>query len=152
MAGGAASTHTSPEVLGRLLEAFRTGDRERILRTGWELNLAPAFRDAHPDSYDTFKTIALEIPAPPPLIMLQMQAIGGHDTVSRLGDIAAPTLVIHGTEDQMLSVANAHVIAERIPGARLEILEGVGHMFFWEEPERSARLIRDFAGVAAGAQ
>jgi pimeloyl-ACP methyl ester carboxylesterase len=34
------------------------------------------------------------------------------------------------------------MIAERIPGARLEVLEGVGHMFWWEQPERSADLVR----------
>ena len=32
------------------------------------------------------------------------------------------------------------MIASLIPGARLEILDGVGHLFFWERPERSAEL------------
>lgn len=50
----------------------------------------------------------------------------------------------------MLPVANAKLIADRIEGARLEILDGVGHMFWVEEPERSARLVRELAGVPAG--
>ena len=39
----------------------------------------------------------------------------------------------------MLPVANGHLIAWLIPGSRLEILDGVGHLFFWERPEQSAR-------------
>jgi pimeloyl-ACP methyl ester carboxylesterase len=83
--------------------------------------------------------------------MLQMQAIGGHDTQARLHEIDRPTLVIHGTEDRMLPVANGELIASRIPGARLELLEGVGHMFWWERPQQSAALVREHAGVGAAA-
>jgi pimeloyl-ACP methyl ester carboxylesterase len=45
---------------------------------------------------------------------------------------------------------NAEVIAAHIPGARLEILDGAGHLFFWEQPRRSAELVREHAGVSAG--
>ena len=75
-----------------------------------------------------------------------MQATASsHDTQARLGQIAAPTLVIHGTDDRVLGVANGAPIASLIPGARLEMLDGVGHMFWWEQPERSAELIREHA-------
>jgi pimeloyl-ACP methyl ester carboxylesterase len=47
----------------------------------------------------------------------------------------------------MLPVQNAHVIASQIPGARLEILDGAGHLYFWEQPERSAELVREHAGA-----
>jgi 3-oxoadipate enol-lactonase len=73
--------------------------------------------------------------------MLQVQAIGGHDTSARLHEIAAPTLVIHGTEDQMLDASNGELITQLIPGARLELIADVGHVFWWEEPERSAELV-----------
>ena len=42
----------------------------------------------------------------------------------------------------MLPHSNAVLIASRIPGARLETLDDVGHMFWWEQPERSAAAIR----------
>jgi pimeloyl-ACP methyl ester carboxylesterase len=78
-----------------------------------------------------------------------MQAIYGHDTSARLSEITAPTLVIHGTADQMLPAANGAAIAEAIPGARYVPLEGVGHMFWAEQPERSAELVREHCLAAA---
>ncbi len=60
-----------------------------------------------------------------------------------------PTLVIHGTDDQLLPGAERPPDRLAIPGARLEILEGVGHLFFWERPERSAELVREHAAVPA---
>ncbi|GGJ78639.1 hypothetical protein GCM10011583_07780 [Streptomyces camponoticapitis] len=45
----------------------------------------------------------------------------------RLAELAAPTLVLHGTEDPLFPSAHARALAEGIPGARLIILDGVGH-------------------------
>ena len=45
----------------------------------------------------------------------------------RLGEVSAPTLVIHGTEDPMFPYGNAVALAKEIPGARLLALERVGH-------------------------
>jgi pimeloyl-ACP methyl ester carboxylesterase len=55
-----------------------------------------------------------------------------------------PTLVIHGTADRLIDVANGEQIARLIP-APIERLEDVGHMFWWEQPQRSAELIREHA-------
>ena len=81
--------------------------------------------------------------------MAQAQAIAAHDTQARLPSLSMPTLVVHGTEDRMLPVANGRLIASAIPGARLEILDGVGHLFFWERPEHSAQLLSAHAAVPA---
>jgi pimeloyl-ACP methyl ester carboxylesterase len=45
----------------------------------------------------------------------------------RLGAITAPTLILHGTQDPVHPVAAAEALAAEIPGARLVLLEGVGH-------------------------
>src|ERR687894_833413 len=45
----------------------------------------------------------------------------------RLGEVSAPTLVIHGTEDPMFPYGNAVALANEIPAARLLALERVGH-------------------------
>ena len=47
--------------------------------------------------------------------------------VPLLKRINTPTLVIHGEEDPLVPVAAAYDLARHIPGARLEIIEGMGH-------------------------
>ncbi|MFL5896617.1 MAG: alpha/beta fold hydrolase [Thermoleophilaceae bacterium] len=45
----------------------------------------------------------------------------------RLGRITAPTLVIHGTDDKLVSPSGGRATARAIPGARLMMVEGMGH-------------------------
>jgi 3-oxoadipate enol-lactonase len=142
--GGEGSELAPPETIGRLQAGFASGDRELAIRTGFEVNVSAAFA-AQPGAYETFRAMAKALPAPIPVIMLQMQAIATHDTSARLPSLALPTLVIHGDEDAMLPVGNGRMIASLIPGARLEVLAGVGHMFWWEQPVRSAELLRAHA-------
>jgi 3-oxoadipate enol-lactonase len=63
----------------------------------------------------------------------------------RQGSITAPTLVMHGTADRVVDPRNARLLAERIPGARLMLLPGLGHMFFWEAPGRFTEAVTRFA-------
>ena len=51
------------------------------------------------------------------------------DRRSRLRTIAAPTLVIHGREDPLVPLAGGIDTAKHIPGAQLEIIDGMGHNF-----------------------
>jgi 3-oxoadipate enol-lactonase len=139
--GGAESRLADPALIQELAGALMSGNRELALRTGFKANLSAAHvaDEAH---WAPFQAMATALPVAVPVIMLQMQAVMGHDTSARLGSIEAPTLVVHGTEDQMLPVTNGELIARLVPHARLELLEGVGHMFWWEQPERSAALVR----------
>ena len=124
------------------------GDPQQVRRVMWEINLSPSFREDD-SRFVAIEEMAKALPSPGPVIVQQMRACGGHNTSERLRKISNPTLVIHGTEDHLLPVANGHEIAALIP-TRLELLEGVGHMFWWEQPDRAAELIRDHAGQPAG--
>ena len=62
-----------------------------------------------------------------------------HDTVSRLPEIQAPTLVMHGERDGTAPVGAAHLLAERIPDAELAIVPEAGHAFALEAPEETLR-------------
>ncbi|WP_417545352.1 alpha/beta fold hydrolase [Marinobacter sp.] len=64
------------------------------------------------------------------------------DTIKRIED---PVLIILGKEDRILDYRNGEAFLEAIPGARLEILEGIGHAPMIEAPEESARLFFEFA-------
>jgi pimeloyl-ACP methyl ester carboxylesterase len=141
--GGEGSRLTEETVARSLAEPLLTGDREGAIRAGWKANVSARYA-ADEEAFSRFREIALKHPASLPVIMRQIQAVGVHDASRRLGAIPAPTLVIHGTEDRMLDVANGRLLAQAIPGARLAVLEGVGHLFFWEQPDRAAALVRDF--------
>jgi 3-oxoadipate enol-lactonase len=65
---------------------------------------------------------------------LQLQARSLHDTYDRLDQIRCPVLVAGGRYDGQAPPENARVLAERIPGARLEFFEG-GHPFLRQDPQ-----------------
>lgn len=148
--GGPGSSLIQPADAQKMMSGFSSGDRDVVLRNAFELNTSEAFRE-DPAHFEAFREMALAVPSRLPTIMLQMQAIGGHDTQERLGQITVPTLVIHGTDDRMVPYANGELIASKVPGARMATMEGVGHMFWWERPEESAALLREHTGVAAAA-
>lgn len=58
--------------------------------------------------------------------------------------IKAPVLVIWGKEDRVINYRNADVFVDRIPDARMVLLDGVGHAPMVEVPEKSAQLFREF--------
>lgn len=146
--GGPGSKLTPEENASKLIEGMASGDRDKAIRAAYEINLSPGFR-ADESTFAAFHEMATSVPAAKETIQLQIQAIFGHDTSGRLGEISTPTLIIHGTEDGVLPYPNAELISSLMPAARLETLEGVGHMFWWEQPERSAELIRKHALAAA---
>jgi 3-oxoadipate enol-lactonase len=147
--GGEGSALASEAVMAKLGAAMASGDMERALRAGWEINVS-AIMAADEDAFVRFRATGMRRAVAVPVIMQQLQACMAHDAHARLPELAGlPTLVIHGTEDQLLPVQNGKLIASRIPGSRLEIFDGVGHLFFWERPERSAELVRAHAAVPA---
>ena len=64
----------------------------------------------------------------PEAYMAQLQGILSWEAYSRLSQISAPTLVIHGESDRLVPAGNGKLIAERIPGALLVLLVGAGGM------------------------
>jgi pimeloyl-ACP methyl ester carboxylesterase len=142
--GGTQSKPTAAEVVQRLTAAVLSRDRERMLRTGFELVVSPAYA-SEPAHYAAFAAAAKQFPASVPVLFAQKAAFDAHDAYARLRGLQVPTLVIHGSADELLAAINGELVASLIPGARLELLDGVGHLFFWEQPQRSAELVRAFA-------
>src|SRR4051812_11688057 len=82
-AGGPEGRLASPEVVQVLAEGMQSGDRERAVRAAWGVNVSEAYA-ADESHYETFVATALAKPVAVQVIMLQMQAIAGHDTSARL--------------------------------------------------------------------
>jgi pimeloyl-ACP methyl ester carboxylesterase len=141
--GGPEGTLMAEEDLQRLGAAMAARDREGVLRAMWEINLSPGFR-ADESRYAAFYEMATQLRARGDVIFEQMRACAAHDTSNRLGQVSVPTQVIHGTADRLLGVENGILVA-RLLGVEPRLLEDVGHMFWWEQPQRSAALVRDHA-------
>lgn len=146
--GGEGSALAGEEVQRKLAEAMSCGDRVRAVRIGWEINVSPAFAQ-NADACARFQEIGLRRAVSVKVITEQVRAVLAHDTSARLPEIELPTLVAHGALDQMLPPQNGRMIASLISDARMEIFDGVGHLFFWEQPARSAELLRVHAAVHA---
>ncbi|MCP2169367.1 alpha/beta fold hydrolase [Goodfellowiella coeruleoviolacea] len=78
-----------------------------------------------------------------------LTASNRHNAWDVLPTITAPTLVVHGTDDVFNPVANAPLIAGRIPGARLHLIPGARHAYFEEFRATASPLVLDFLNQAA---
>lgn len=67
------------------------------------------------------------------------------DLTNRLGDIDMPTLFITGEFDEARPETVAG-FAARVPGARLEVIPGVGHASYTRAPDQYRRIVREFIG------
>ncbi|MFI7278133.1 alpha/beta fold hydrolase [Streptomyces sp. NPDC049879] len=74
-----------------------------------------------------------------------------HDAWDALPRVTAPTLVVHGSDDTFNPAANAPLLADRIPGARLHLLPGARHAYFEEFHAVASPLVLDFLDAPTGA-
>ncbi len=121
--GGPRATERSAEVR-RALVADDPGARQAALV---RLFYTPAWGD------DAARSHLLGDPTMSPVDRqrhLRMSA--RHDAWDLLPHIACPTLVLHGSDDEMTPPVNSELIAERVPGARLHVHRGGRHGFFDE--------------------
>ena len=68
----------------------------------------------------------------------------GNETPEIFKQISAPTLVIHGEEDNLIEVESSKHFEENIPEVTVKIYSNIGHLPMYEDPERTAEDIRDF--------
>jgi 3-oxoadipate enol-lactonase len=77
----------------------------------------------------------------------QLPALAGHSTIDRLHLIKSPTIVIGGTKDWIFSRGAMELLAQRIPGARLVLVEGANHAMMTEMHGRFNREVLAFLGA-----
>ena len=79
--------------------------------------------------------------------MLQLLGMTGWTSVPWLWRLKQPALVISGTDDPLIPVANAKLLAHLIPNARLELVDD-GHLFIVTSPKETAVMVNDFLDAA----
>jgi len=146
---------------GATAGSLRGGERSWL--AGWLFS--PEFRREHPERVrELLRFFGRHRPSAQG-VWAHWWASVYHDTMSRLGSIQAPTLVMHGEHDAMAPVSNARLLASKIPDAQLCLVPRSGHAYLLERPETSFALLtgwldtrspiaagRPRAGVAARAE
>lgn len=113
----------------------------------WEALYSERFLREHPE--EVAEDQRLGTPQAPRMARRQWEAMQGFDAFDRLPSLRVPTLVLHGTEDRTVHPDNARVLAQRIPGARLVMLEGAGHVYHAEQPEAADAAVVAFVRSVA---
>jgi poly(3-hydroxyalkanoate) depolymerase len=74
----------------------------------------------------------------------QLYAIAGWTSMPWLHTLRQPTLVLAGDDDPIIPLVNGRILAWRIPGAKLHVVRGGGHLFILERPAEMAGLVTSF--------
>lgn len=119
---------------------LRSGDPDRLL----PFLVSPAWAAANASFVAEWKAWLVAHPVPPHARQLHFAASEGHDAWDLLPRVTAPTLVIHGSDDEMNVPANARLLADRIPGAELHVIPGARHVYYWDHAEEAHRVVQAF--------
>jgi pimeloyl-ACP methyl ester carboxylesterase len=116
-------------------------------------NQASDFPANQASAYNAFKAAIAEYPPAPAVSPATkgVQALAlsdwwaGNDPAGHeIARISAPTLIADGTDDQKVPLANDHILARLIPGARLVLYADAGHAFLFQDWTRFAPLVESF--------
>ena len=128
------------EAFGR----FPTMGREEGLRLMVENSLGDRAVRERPELAD--EIYAYRLSNAPTIAGWQAQAYAGatFDSFDRIGAIDLPTLILQGTGDNVVDPRNAELLAELIPGARVELFPDCGHLLVWEAGAAVADTVKEF--------
>jgi 3-oxoadipate enol-lactonase len=139
--GGAHAVERSAAVRKAIADPDPVAARRALL----DLMYSPEWLAQHPEPYWT-----LGDPTMPRRARHEhLLASNGHDAWDVLPRITAPTLVLHGDRDELNPTANAPLLADRIPGARLQLIAGARHAYFEERADVAGPSVREFLTVTA---
>jgi pimeloyl-ACP methyl ester carboxylesterase len=150
------STHNDPRT-GRALPSLHRAERLSAMTAAWvaahsDMVTSRARLRAgllwlvvrHPTSLAAALAAEQVRGAGRPGFMPALQAIYDYDIRERLPEIACPTWIVWGENDQLVRVKDAHVFEELIPDSRLTIFADTGHMAMLERPAAFNAQLREF--------
>ena len=80
----------------------------------------------------------------PSVLYGDLLACEAYDPGEGIAEIAAPTLILFGREDHMVPVGAGRLLQQNMQHARMDVLDGAGHMLMLEQPERVAASLNEF--------
>jgi len=142
--GGPNSVPISNDVMSLL-----TFDREGltpsdVLRKTLPILFPESFIKNHPDEIEEFIRRSILAPIPPYSYNRQLEAARKFNSFDRLKNLKIPTFIIDGKEDNLVPPQNSEILAENIPGAKITLIENVGHGMFTQVPILMAKTLLEF--------
>ena len=141
--GGDRAVRPSEEIARVFGEYIFTGSQEAAQNTPKCLFTERILREA-PDVVKRYQEVSRRFPPAPDVMIRQWEAIQGHDTWGNLPRVQAPTLVLSGSDDVLVPPENSRILADRIPNAQLQVIEGGGHQFLVEKADAFNRAVLEF--------
>jgi pimeloyl-ACP methyl ester carboxylesterase len=134
-----AATHAGLDL------ATRTGPDARVPKDRpWLALYAERFGEEHPDHVAEDLRAGRDLPRHPQARRRQHDAVRAWTAWTRLGEVRRPVLVLHGTADRVIPAENGRSLARAIPGARLVLLDGAGHVYHSERAAEADAAVLDF--------
>ena len=140
--GGPQAALPSPAIAVAL--ASRGTPAARRAELAGRALFTPSFREREPERVRRYLGHLGRHRASARGLVSHLAAAAYHDTRARLGRITAPTLVMHGAQDELTPPANAQLLAQAIPAARLALVPDAGHLYLLEQPDVSHALFTDW--------
>jgi len=142
--GGPEAAPVPEETRQRMFDVPEGLDERERLRYKMQPAFSEGFPEAHPDLIERIVDWRIESDASDRALQWQAAAVEAHDVSDRLGEVDVPTLVVHGTADRVVPFENGELLADGIPDAEFEPLEGGSHLLFVEDHERVTARVRRF--------
>jgi 3-oxoadipate enol-lactonase len=140
-AGGELYTRPGPEI-GHFIRRLSELPAEEGLWAAVPYLYAPATRRHHARLIGEDIARCLSRPVDPGLYSRLHAIARAHDASSRLAQIVAPVLVIHGEQDRIVPLDNGRQLAHGIARAEFVSVPGGGHAFPTDAPETNRELVR----------
>lgn len=119
--------------------------REHIAATFF----TPEFVIAHPDRVDRLFRLFWDHRPDVEGYLRHVIARQEHQTAERLAEIRMPSLILIGDRDTQVMGTGSHweqsaYLVAHLPNATMRVVEDAAHGYFWQRPERTVELIREW--------
>ncbi|SDC68626.1 alpha/beta fold hydrolase [Natrinema hispanicum] len=142
--GGPDAAPVPEETQEHMFETPDGADERGTIRHRMRPAFTERFTNRNPHLMDQIIEWRLEQDADEPAREAQGAAVQGFDISDRLERVRVPTLILHGTDDQVVPVENARLLEEKLPNSRLELIEGGSHLFFIEDDKLVSEHLIEF--------
>ena len=142
--GGEAAVPIPADTQQRMLNVPEEYDEAATIRHKMRPAVTDEFWDERSDVVDRIVEWRLETDPSEEAYEWQSAAAVGFDESDRLGAIDLPTLIVHGTADEVIPFENATLLDEAIPHSRLVAVDGGSHLCFIEQADTVNEHLQSF--------